>query len=201
MARRLILVRHGQVEGGFEGRYVGSTDPGLSAAGLRQAEELTARLAPGRPDLILTSPQRRCIETARAAGGGLAAPIEVERDLREVDFGEWEGLSFAQIAARDAAAVDRWARFEPDFCFPGGESIAEFTGRVAGVVARIAAAPQPTVVAVTHGGVIGFAICALLGLEPSRHGAFHVPRGGAAELALFDGGARLEALGGPGDRP
>ena len=118
-----------------------------------------------------------------------------DADLREVDFGAWEGLSFSDIAGKDAAAVDRWARFEPGFRFPGGESIADFTRRIGAAADRMAAAPQETVVAFTHGGVIRFMLCALLRLDPRSYAAFEIRPAGVAELALFEGGALLQSLG------
>ena len=195
MARRLILIRHGQVEERFEGRFVGSTDAVLAAEGLRQAQGLAVWLAGKQPGACFSSPLQRCVATARAAIEGLSLQPELDSDLREVDFGAWEGLSFADIAGRDAAAVDRWARFEPGFRFPGGESITDFTQRINAAAVRMAAAPQETVVAFTHGGVIRFMLCALLRLDPRSYAAFEIRPAGVVELALFDGGALLQTLG------
>jgi len=195
MARRLILIRHGQVEERFEGRFVGSTDAALSPTGLRQAQDLAPWLAGKKPGTCFSSPLQRCTATARAAVVGLSLQPELSRDLREVDFGEWEGLSFSEIAGKDAAAVDRWARFEPGFRFPGGESIADFTRRIGAAADRMAATPQETVVAFTHGGVIRFMLCALLRLDPRSYAAFEIRPAGVVELALFEGGALLQGLG------
>jgi len=195
MARRLILIRHGQVEERFEGRFVGSTDAALSPAGMGQAQGLAPWLAGRHPGACFCSPLLRCRETARAAVAGLPLQPQPDPDLREVDFGAWEGLSFSDIAWKDAAAVDRWARFEPGFRFPGGESIADFTTRIAAAAERLAAAPQETVVAFTHGGVIKFMLCALLRLDPRSYAAFEIRPAGVVELALFEGGALLQGLG------
>jgi len=195
MARRLILIRHGQVEERFEGRFVGSTDAALSPTGLRQAEQLAAWLGQQQPGACFSSPLQRCAATARAALAGLSLQPELDPDLREVDFGDWERLSFSEIAGKDHAAVDRWARFEPGFRFPGGESIAEFTSRIAAAVDRMAASPAEIVVAFTHGGVIRFMLCALLRLDPRSSAAFEIRPAGVVELALFEGGALLQSLG------
>jgi broad specificity phosphatase PhoE len=195
MASRLILIRHGQVEERFEGRFVGSTDAALSPAGLRQARDLAPWLAGKQPGACLCSPLQRCAATARAAVAGLPLQPELDPDLREVDFGAWEGLGFSDIAGKDPAAVDRWARFEPGFQFPGGESIAAFTKRIGAAADRMAAMPQETVVAFTHGGVIRFMLCALLRLDPRSYAAFEIRPAGVVELALFAGGALLQHLG------
>jgi broad specificity phosphatase PhoE len=195
MAERLILVRHGQVEERLAGRFVGATDAALSPEGLRQAQGLAPWLAGKNPGACFCSPLQRCVATANAAVAGLPLRPEPDADLREVDFGAWEGLSFADIAGRDAAAVDRWARFEPGFGFPGGESIADFTRRIGAAADRLAAAPHQTVVAFTHGGVIRFMLCALLRLDPRSYAAFEIRPAGVVELALFDGGASLQQFG------
>jgi len=195
MARRLILVRHGQVEERFEGRFVGATDAVLAPVGLRQAQGLAPWLAGKRPGACFCSPLQRCRDTARAALAGLPLQPELDPDLREADFGAWEGLSFSDIAGKDAAAVDRWARFEPGFRFPGGESIADFTARISAAAERLAAEPQETVVAFTHGGVIRFMLCALLRLDPRSYAAFEIRPAGVVVLALFEGGALLQFLG------
>lgn len=199
MARRLILIRHGQVEERFEGRFIGATDAALSPAGLRQAQDLASFLARQQPGACFCSPLQRCTATARAAIAGLSLKPGLDTDLREVDFGAWEGLSFSDIAGKDAAAVDRWARFEPGFRFPGGESIADFTSRINNAADRMAAAPQETVVAFTHGGVIRFMLCALLRLDPRSYAAFEIRPAGVADLALFEGGALLQGLGNAGE--
>jgi alpha-ribazole phosphatase len=195
MAGRLILIRHGQVEERFAGRFVGSTDAALSPAGLRQARDLASWLAGKKPGVCFCSPMQRCVETARTAVAGLPLQPVPDPDLREVDFGEWEGLSFTAIAGKDAATVDRWARFEPGFRFPGGESIADFMRRINAAADRMAAAPQETVVAFTHGGVIRFMLCSLLRLDPRSAAAFEIRPAGVVELALFEGGALLQYLG------
>lgn len=195
VAGQLILIRHGRVDEAFAGRFLGSTDAALAPEGLRQAQGLCSYLAGKRPGALFCSPLRRCTDTARAAVAGLSLPLTLDPDLREVDFGAWEGLDFAEIAGRDPAAVDRWARFEPGFRFPDGESVADFLARITAAAARMAAAPQETVVAFTHGGVIRFLLCALLRLDPRSYTAFAIPNAGVVELALFDGGALLQFLG------
>jgi len=199
MAKRLILIRHGQVEERYAGRFLGSTDADLSPAGLRQGADLASWLAGKQPGACFSSPMRRCTATARAATAGLSLPLELDPDLREVDFGAWEGLSFADIAGRDAAAVDRWARFEPGFRFPGGESVADFLKRITAAADRMAAVPRETVVAFTHGGVIRFLLCALLRLDPRSYAAFDIRPACVVELGLFEGGALLQFLGNVGE--
>ena len=193
MTQRLILIRHGDLGDRCRGRYIGRTDAPLSAEGRRQAAALAgplARLLNGTS--LLVSPLRRTRETAeRALGRG--ANFAVDSDLREIDFGRWEGMGFAEILAADPAAVDRWAALVEDFAFPDGESIGNFRKRIAAAAGRIAADPAGTVVAVTHGGVIRFLICHFLGLPDRAHLLFDVQPASISEIRI-DGGKGVLTL-------
>jgi len=186
MAQRVILIRHGDLGENARGRYIGRTDAPLSAAGKRQAAELAGEFDRLDGARVLCSPLARCRETAGIAlgPGGIFAN---DTDLREIDFGRWEGMSFAEIAAADPAGVDRWAALAGDFAFPGGESIRDFRKRVRAAAGRIAADPAETVIAVTHGGVIRLLICLFLGLDVRRYLLFDVQPASITELSL-DGG-------------
>jgi hypothetical protein len=106
---RMLLVRHGETAMTAQKRYSGRGDVPLSPTGETQAKAVAMRvyqLAPAL-DAVITSPLRRCRSTARALAGG--APVHVEDDLIECDFGAWEGLTFAEVRSRyaPAAAVQR----------------------------------------------------------------------------------------------
>ncbi len=186
MAMRLVLVRHGDLGEQHRGRYVGRTDAPLAAEGRRQAEALAGEAGRLAGAHFLCSPLLRARETARIALGD-GGTFTIDEDLREVDFGRWELMNFAEIAAADPAAVDRWAALGDDFTFPGGESIGAFRGRVGAAAGRIAADPAGTVVAFTHGGVIRLLICHFLGLEYRRYLLFDARPGSLSEISI-DGG-------------
>ena len=113
--------------------------------------------------------------------------FESDPGLREIDFGRWEGMSFAEIASDDAAAVDRWAEMDRDFTFPDGEGIANFRERIGATAERIAAVAAETVVLFTHGGVIRFLICHFLGLPDRHHLLFDIRPASISEIRI-DGG-------------
>lgn len=190
---RLILVRHGQTDAAYAGRYVGASDPSLSALGRDQARELAARL-PDDIGCCLCSPLCRARETARLALVGRTCPIEVMGELREVDFGRWEGLSFAEILDRDAALVADWQRDPPHFHFPDGESTAVFRARVAAALEALARQPQAMVLAVCHGGVIRAMLCQLLDLPFARYLSFHVQPAAMTVLDVEGGRGVLRGL-------
>ena len=194
MTERLILIRHGDLGDRCRGRYIGRTDAPLSAEGRRQAATLAGPLARRLPNgaSILVSPLCRTRETAEIALGR-DANIAVDSDLREIDFGRWEEMDFAEILSCDPAAVDRWAALTEDFAFPEGEGIGNFRKRIGVAAERIAANPAGATVAFTHGGVIRFLICHFLRLPDRNHLLFDVQPASISEIRI-DGGKGVLTL-------
>jgi alpha-ribazole phosphatase len=190
MMLRVILLRHGRT--GLSGRYVGSTDVPLSGEGRAQMAMLGPTITAMGIETLLTSPMRRCTESLELLQLGL--PVCREPDLREIDFGRWEGMSFAEIEARDPELVQGWARGGRDFCFPDGESIADFSARVEAVRRRLLTLESRTVLLVTHGGVIRALICSLLGLSLDNSLLFEVAKGHYSTIDLHSGGGVLTGL-------
>lgn len=137
---RLLLLRHGQTPMSVDRRYSGSTsNPSLTDFGRRQARAAAERLALGDWDIggIIASPLARALETAEYASAELGLDIHVDDDLRETDFGTWEGLTFGEAAARDADIHSRWLT-DPELPPPGGEAFRAVDDRVARARRRIA---------------------------------------------------------------
>ena len=193
MANQLILIRHGDLGDRYRGRYVGRTDAPLSAEGKRQAATLTGPVARLNGAHFLASPLRRTRETAEIALG-TDRRFEIDENLREIDFGRWEGMSFAEIAAADPAAVDRWAALDDAFAFPEGEGIKAFQERIRAAAERIAADPAGTVVVFVHGGVIRFLICHFLGLPDRHHLLFDIRPASLSEIQIEGGKGVLTLL-------
>jgi broad specificity phosphatase PhoE len=166
------LVRHGESVWNAEERLCGRTDIDLNDEGRRQAALLGERLRLLPPTAIYMSPLKRTVETAEiiARGTGLA-PV-VDPRIVELNYGEWEGKTFAEVQAQDGELYRRWDADPAAEAPPGGE-----TG-LAGVV-RIAAfldemkqrhsAGHEHVVVVTHKTVCRLAICHALGLNPAEY--------------------------------
>ena len=192
MANQLILIRHGDLGDRYRDRYVGRTDAPLSAEGRRQAAALTGPVARLKGAHFLSSPLRRTRETAEIALGA-DQRFEIDVNLREIDFGRWEGMSFAEIAAANPAAVDRWAALDEAFTFPDGERIRAFRERIGAAAERIAAVPAGTVVLFAHGGVIRFLICHFLGLPDRHHLLFDIRPASISEIRI-DGGKGVLTL-------
>ena len=194
MARNLYLIRHGQVESLLTGKLVGSTDADLSPTGMEQAARLNSVLSRRSPDICFSSPMRRCLQTAEQAMASLNIELVREESLREVDFGAWEGLGFDEIAQSDPTGVEKWIRCDRDFRFPRGESLSDFIERVETSADLLFKIPQNSVAVFTHGGVIRFMLCKLLGLPFHKHSIFEVQYADVYVLKIFDNGAVLSGI-------
>jgi probable phosphoglycerate mutase len=126
---RVFLVRHGATEWSESGQHTGRTDIPLTDEGRRQAEGLAGRLAREKFAVALVSPLRRARETARICGFGDAA--EVDPDLLEWDYGDYDGRTAADIR-RERPGWTPW-----NGGFPGGETLDEVAARAGRVVARV----------------------------------------------------------------
>jgi probable phosphoglycerate mutase len=150
-ATRLLLLRHGQTELSVQRRYSGRGNPQLTELGRQQADAAARYLAQrGGISAVVSSPLQRCYDTAAMAAKALGLDLTVDDDLIETDFGAWEGLTFAEAAARDPELHRRWLRdtsTEP----PGGESFDHVSQRVSRVRDRIVADyGGTTVLVVSH---------------------------------------------------
>src|SRR5438552_19149317 len=103
-----VLLRHGDTRLSSEHRFIGLRDLPLSANGTRQAQAAACRLATGAPiDAMISSPLRRAVATAAIAAGELGLTAVIDDDLRETDFGDWDGFTLGEIQQRwpEAAAA------------------------------------------------------------------------------------------------
>ncbi len=125
----LWLIRHGETQWSASGRHTSATDLDLTHAGEAEARSLADTLAGIRFDLVLTSPRRRARRTAELAG---FAGAEVDEDLVEWDYGDYEGLTTPQIRER----APGWTIWSAP-C-PGGESADQVAARLDRVVERVA---------------------------------------------------------------
>ncbi len=148
---RLLLLRHGQTELSVQRRYSGRGNPAINEVGRRQAEAAARYLAQrGGIAAVISSPLQRAYDTAATAAKALGLDVTADDDLIETDFGAWEGLTFAEAAARDPELHRRWLR-DTSTTPPGGESFDDVLGRVCRARERIIAGHQgATVLVVSH---------------------------------------------------
>ncbi len=194
-----VLLRHGETPLTPEKRFSGSggTDPALSAAGRRQAEATAAGLAArGTIQAIVSSPLRRCQETAGAVADRLGLEVRIEEGLRETDFGAWEGLTFAEVQERYPDDLDAWLGSAKVAPTGGGESFATVSRRVA--VARdklLARYAGRTVLLVTHVTPVKTLVRLALGAPPESLFRMELSAASLSVVAYYsDGNASLRLL-------
>jgi broad specificity phosphatase PhoE len=190
ITKKITLLRHGKT--GFSGRYIGAVDIPLSEEGLSQIKD-RKRIFKNYPvEKVISSPMLRCRQSCEI----LFEPhsVEYNEDLREIDFGRWEKLTFQEIVKKDPKLVDSWSKWSPDFCFPEGECMENFLTRVHRAGANIKEAPETDIMIVSHGGVIRNLLCYFLNIDPSHYLLFDIQKGRYTTLNLFDEGAVLTGL-------
>ena len=149
----LLLVRHGETDWNRERRFQGHADPPLNETGREQAHALAADLAGERIQLVYTSDLRRARETAEIVAARLEADVVALRELREIDVGEWQGLTWPEIEARYPEGARAW--HEHGQGWEAGETYDELGERVVAALRRIAADhPEERVLVIGHGGTI-----------------------------------------------
>jgi ribonuclease H / adenosylcobalamin/alpha-ribazole phosphatase len=195
-ATTTLLLRHGQTPLSTERRFAGRSDIPLTDIGQRQAAAAAARLAErGGINVIVTSPLRRTRRTAEAVAEATGAPVVVEDDLVETDFGQWEGLSFAEAGAQDPDHLKAWLG-GADVAPPGGESFAAAGRRVLGALDRVLAAyPEQTVLIVSHVTPIKVILCRALLAPPAALFRIHLDVASLCEVNWFaDGPAVVRSM-------
>lgn len=168
---KIILVRHGHVEGIAPPRFRGRTDLLLTAEGRRQAEATAHRIRKSwNPAAIYTSPMSRCRATAEAIGSRFdLSPTVVDR-LTDIDYGEWQGLAPDEVRRRWPELLDLW-HHAPDWAaIPGGETLQALLGRAVSALREIVLRhPNDTVVLVGHDSVNRAILLHALELPLSRY--------------------------------
>jgi probable phosphoglycerate mutase len=153
------LVRHGETEWSKSGQHTGLTDVPLTEAGRAQARRLRRKLGRRKFAIVLSSPMSRALDTARL--GGFGGVVEIDSDLHEWNYGEYEGVTTDDIRR----TVPGWSVWTHPI--PGGETADEVAARVDRVIARVRAAPGDAVL-FAHGHVLRVLAARWLGLPPSE---------------------------------
>lgn len=167
---RIILVRHGHVDGIDPPRFRGRREIPLSERGVRQAELTALHLARFDVKTIYCSPLSRCIHTAEL----LAAPFKLSPilnpDLTDIDYGAWQGLSHEEVRTRDPTGFGIW-RVHPERAhIPGGESLGAVAKRVAHALWTTSSLhPAATTILVSHDSVNRLLLLQALRLPSARY--------------------------------
>jgi alpha-ribazole phosphatase len=165
----IYLFRHGEVVLAETRRFIGHLDVPLSPLGERQSAAQAARLAPVKLTAIFTSDLIRARRTGEIIGGPHGLTPTVVPELREMAMGRWEGLTAAEIQAKEPEKFAEWMSNVGKFPFPDGESVPDLEGRAWPAFESIVRAHAGQAIAiVAHGGTNRALICRALGLSAGR---------------------------------
>ncbi|MGS2809841.1 bifunctional RNase H/acid phosphatase [Nocardia sp. MW-W600-9] len=193
---RLLLLRHGQTDLSIERRYSGHGNPPLTDLGREQAERAAKMLAAkGDIAAVVTSPLQRARSTAEAAAVELDVPLRVLDGLIETDFGDWEGLTFAEAAQRDPQLHADWLG-DPSVPAPGGESFDQVRERIESVRRDLVGLyPGENIVVVSHVTPIKTLLQLALGVGPSLLYRLHLDLASLCIAEFYpDGGASVRLV-------
>jgi probable phosphoglycerate mutase len=183
----VLLLRHGVTPLTLEKRFAGIGDPPLTELGEQQAARAAERLRAderfGPVEVILASPLRRTTATAAAVAAAVGLEVEPEPGFRELDFGRFEGLTFAEAQQKFPAELTAFLG-SSEVPPPDGEATASVARRVGAARDRLLARhPRRTVLVVTHVTPIKALICEALGAPLSAMNRMEL---GAASLSVID---------------
>ena len=181
--KELILIRHGELPDEYAGRFVGSTDAPLGEAGIRCCQALAPVWRAKYADTtVYVSPKLRARMSAELICGEHL--FRIDERLREIDFGRWENLTFAEIKERDPELFEEWMAHPDEMIFPDGESFPEFCRRTAEFADMLKQSADECVTVIAHGGVLTRLICGFLGIPEEEKWRWQ-PRRGALSVIEF----------------
>lgn len=191
------MVRHGQTDFSRENRFCGVIDPPLSPQGQRMADALGEAYGKLPWRAIVSSPLARAVATARAVADRAGLTVEPQDALREIAYGQWEGLQQDDVRARFPEEFAYWALDPASRGTPGGETAFAVASRAVPAVDRLRERfPSGHVLLVSHKATIRVITCALLGLDVRLfRDRLAQPVASVTRFEIDRKGARLTALG------
>lgn len=164
--KQLTLIRHAVTD--MSGTFCGHIDPCLNHRGMVQAQELVHCLRGRNFAAVYSSDRCRAKETAEPIARSNGVPLHLLHGLREIAFGEWEGLRWGEIEERFPREADAWLAECPHRTAPGGESFIAFQVRVVQCVQKIMEAANDSICIVSHGGVIRLLLTQMFGMDEAE---------------------------------
>jgi len=161
---KLILVRHGETLSNRENRVQGITDMELSDYGRMQADKLAESLKGEPIERIVSSPLKRAYETAKAISRFHGAMIEADRDLQEMNHGDFENLTIQELKEKHITVLRQWENDPASVVMPNGESLHDLQRRAWSAIERITETARNAIV-VTHNMTIRTILCKIQDLD------------------------------------
>jgi broad specificity phosphatase PhoE len=184
VSTKIILTRHGHVEGIRPRRFRGREDIPLMDLGRAQAEATAKTIAQlWRPDAVLTSPMRRCVATGAAIADACGTPNRILDTLNEIHYGEWQWKTHDEIRQAFPDLYAKWCTTPHLFRFPQGESLQDLVARVANALRYVLQEYRDcTVVLVGHNTVCRVLLMQVLDQPLSAYWRLHFKPCGVSEI-------------------
>ncbi len=188
-------MRHGVSEFNSAHRFAGHSDVDLTEVGYQQAERLRDRLASEKIDAVCSSDLKRCRITAEIISSRHKVAIETCPELREMNYGDAEGLTYDEISRLYPEVAEQVINFNLKLKFPGGESFEEFLARVKPFLGKLEKfALAQTVLVVAHSGPLRVLVCYLLGIDQSHWWQISLDNGSLSIVETSPRGAVVNLL-------
>jgi broad specificity phosphatase PhoE len=173
---QIVLVRHGATDWNLQGRCQGVTDRELSEVGVRQAEQIAALLSSESIQAIYSSDLRRARQTADLISQPHNLPVLIEENIRELNHGALEGLTFNEIKQNYSEFLARWRSEPAEIQVPGGEKLTDVAARAWQGVNQIAErhSEARSIIVVSHNFPILGIVCRVTGTHLNNYRSFHL---------------------------
>ena len=173
---QIVLVRHGATDWNLQGRCQGATDRELSEVGIRQAEQIAVLLSSESVHAVYSSNLRRARRTAEIISQPHHLPVMIEENVRELDHGKLEGLTFNEIKENYSEFLARWRSVPAEIQVPGGERLVDVAERAWDGLNRIVARhpDAQSIVVVSHNFPILGIVCRITGTHLNNYRSFHL---------------------------
>jgi broad specificity phosphatase PhoE len=190
---KIVLTRHGHVDGIAPERFRGRAELPLTPLGESQAKAVAARIGTGwKPSVIYTSPMGRCVATAESITRACGTPVRVMNELNDLDFGAWQGKLHSEIQETSSELYAVWRKTPQFMRFPEGESLQDLAARTADALRVFTThRPDETIVAVGHDNVNRVMLTQLLGLPLSAFWRITQTPCCLNEIDIVDGDIRI----------
>lgn len=191
----VYLVRHGQTAHNRDGLGLGREDAPLTPLGELQTRAVARRLAAEHVERVLSSPLGRARRMAEAIAAEHGLPVELRDELIEMDVGDTEGLSYAEMRERFPGFMRAWA--SPGFGsvrMPNGESLEDVARRLQPIVTELRTGQEKGIVIVSHNFITKVLICDLLGLPVESMRSFTVDVASICTFVLHHGRIAVSGL-------
>jgi broad specificity phosphatase PhoE len=194
-ATSLFFLRHAEVEARYHRIFGGRIDMGLSPRGREQAVSLAKYLENKSFDAVYASPMKRVQETLIPLLANRKSPPILIPELREVDFGDWTGLSWEEVGKKFNVSAFDWLEQLDRAAIPNAEGGAGFRARVEPILARILSDhPGRSVAVVCHGGTIRMLLSILLDMPLAKTGVFEIDYASLTQVLHSPGRTEVQLL-------